>query len=95
MKRCLSTALPSRLNILGRDLLFVLCMNTVIAVSLNYGFQTGGTFAHNFLYSQLIGLSIWVFIDVPARADLVERPPAPLAVHVPGRGGRAAGRGAR
>ncbi|MGO4765351.1 sensor histidine kinase [Cupriavidus sp. 2KB_3] len=65
MKRCLSTALPSRLNILGRDLLFVLCMNTVIAVSLNYGFQTGGTFAHNFLYSQLIGLSIWVFIDVP------------------------------
>ena len=31
----LSCASPSRLNILWRDLLFVLCMNTVIAVSLN------------------------------------------------------------
>ncbi|MGO4302436.1 sensor histidine kinase [Cupriavidus sp. RAF12] len=65
MKRCLSTAIPSRINILGRDLLFVLCMNTVIAVSLNYGFQTGGSLGQNFLYSQLIGLSIWFLIDVP------------------------------
>ncbi|KWR88696.1 sensor histidine kinase [Cupriavidus sp. IDO] len=65
MNRCLSTAIPSRLSILGRDLLFVLCMNTVIAVSLNYGFQTGGTFWHNFVYSQLIGLSIWILIDIP------------------------------
>lgn len=61
----MSCAIPSRLNILGRDLLFVLCMNTVIAVSLNYGFQTGGTLAQNFAYSQLIGLSIWVLIDIP------------------------------
>ncbi|WP_439682776.1 histidine kinase [Cupriavidus oxalaticus] len=68
MNRCLSTvatAPPSRLTILGRDLLFVLCMNTVIAVSLNYGFQTGGTLWHNFVYSQLIGLSIWLLIDIP------------------------------
>ena len=43
MDRCLSSAIPSRVSILGRDLLFVLCMNTVIAVRLNYGFQTGGT----------------------------------------------------
>ena len=68
MNRCISTvatAPPSRLTILGRDLLFVLCMNTVIAVSLNYGFQTGGTLWHNFVYSQLIGLSIWLLIDIP------------------------------
>lgn len=61
----MSCAVPSRLNILARDLLFVLCMNTVIAVSLNYGFQTGGTLVQNFVYSQLIGLSIWALIDVP------------------------------
>ncbi|WER47253.1 sensor histidine kinase [Cupriavidus sp. WKF15] len=65
MDRCLSSAIPSRLTILGRDLLFVMCMNTVIAVSLNYGFQTGGTLWHNFVYSQLIGLSIWMLIDIP------------------------------
>jgi signal transduction histidine kinase len=65
MDRCLSSAIPSRLTILGRDLLFVLCMNTVIAVSLNYGFQTGGTLWHNFVYSHLIGLSIWLLIDIP------------------------------
>ncbi len=61
----LSCASPSRLNILWRDLLFVLCMNTVIAVSLNYGFRTAGTLLQNFAYSQLIGLSIWVLIDIP------------------------------
>ncbi|MEM5277044.1 sensor histidine kinase [Cupriavidus taiwanensis] len=69
MDRCFThactAAIPSRLNILGRDLLFVLCMNSVIAISLNYGFQTGGTLWHNFVYSQLIGLSIWVLIDIP------------------------------
>ena len=65
MDRCLSSAHPSRLTMLGRDLLFVLCMNTVIAVSLNYGFQTGGTLWHNFVYSHLIGLSIWLLIDIP------------------------------
>ncbi len=58
-------AVPSRLNILARDLLFVVCMNTVIAASLNYGFRTGGSLVQNFVYSQLIGLSIWVLIDVP------------------------------
>ncbi|MEN7529185.1 MULTISPECIES: sensor histidine kinase [unclassified Cupriavidus] len=61
----MSCAVPSRLNILARDLLFVLCMNTVIAVSLNYGFQTGGSLVQNFVYSQLIGLAIWVLIDIP------------------------------
>ncbi len=40
-------------------------MNSVIAISLNYGFQTGGSLWHNFVYSQLIGLSIWVLIDIP------------------------------
>ena len=59
MNRCLYAALPSRLTILGRDLLFVICMNTVIALSLNYGFRTGGSLFHNLVYSQLIGLSIW------------------------------------
>ncbi|MGO4328720.1 sensor histidine kinase [Cupriavidus sp. 2TAF22] len=61
--RC-PAAIPSRLTILGRDLVFVLCMNTVIAVSLNYGFRTGGSMWHNFVYSHLIGLSIWLLIDV-------------------------------
>ncbi|AOY93634.1 histidine kinase [Cupriavidus sp. USMAA2-4] len=65
MKPCLALAVPSRFSILMRDLAFVLCMNTVIAVSLNYGFQTGGSLWHNFVYSQLIGLSIWVLIDIP------------------------------
>ncbi|WP_020202701.1 sensor histidine kinase [Cupriavidus sp. WS] len=61
--RC-PAAMPSRVSILGRDLVFVLCMNTVIAVSLNYGFRTGGSLLHNFVYSHLIGLSIWLLIDV-------------------------------
>lgn len=65
LDRCLSTALPSRLTILGRDLVFVLAMNTVIAVSLNYGFRTGGSLLQNFIYSQFIGLSIWCLIDIP------------------------------
>ncbi|CAG2128157.1 sensor histidine kinase [Cupriavidus plantarum] len=65
MNRCLYAALPSRLTILGRDLLFVICMNTVIALSLNYGFRTGGSLFHNLVYSQLIGLSIWALIDIP------------------------------
>lgn len=64
-ERCLVTAVPSRLTMLTRDLVFVLAMNTVIAVSLNYGFQTGGSLWHNFVYSQLIGLSIWTLIDIP------------------------------
>ncbi|TWG79664.1 hypothetical protein L602_000600000640 [Cupriavidus gilardii J11] len=63
--RCFSHAIPSRLTLIRRDLVFVLIMNTVIAVSLNYGFQTGGTLWHNFVYSQLIGLSIWALIDIP------------------------------
>jgi len=65
MKPCLVPAVPSRLSILMRDLAFVLCMNTVIALSLNYGFQTGSSLWHNFVYSQLIGLSIWLLIDIP------------------------------
>ncbi|WP_454055948.1 sensor histidine kinase [Cupriavidus sp. Marseille-Q8015] len=65
MNRCPRAALPSRLTILARDLLFVICMNTVIALSLNYGFRTGGTLFHNLVYSQLIGLSIWALIDIP------------------------------
>ncbi len=65
MERCFATTIPSRLSILSRDLLFVVCMNTVIAVSLNYGFRTGGTLWHNFVYSQLIGMSIWMLIDIP------------------------------
>ncbi|MGT2494577.1 hypothetical protein ACU4GD_39430 [Cupriavidus basilensis] len=44
--------------------MFVLCINTMIAVSLNYGFRTGGSLWHNFVYSHLIGLSIWLLIDV-------------------------------
>lgn len=63
--RCFTHAIPSRLTLIRRDLLFVLVMNSVIAVSLNYGFQTGGTLWHNFVYSQLIGLSIWALIDIP------------------------------
>lgn len=63
--RCFTHAIPSRLTLLGRDLVFVLVMNGVIAVSLTWGFQTGGTFLKNFVYSQLIGLSIWALIDIP------------------------------
>ncbi|MDF3887500.1 sensor histidine kinase [Cupriavidus basilensis] len=63
LARC-PAAIPSRISILARDLLFVLCINTMIAVSLNYGFRTGGSLWHNFVYSHLIGLSIWLLIDV-------------------------------
>ncbi|MGO4151624.1 sensor histidine kinase [Cupriavidus sp. YAF13] len=63
LDRC-PAAIPSRISILGRDLVFVLCANTIIAVSLNYGFRTGGSLWHNFVYSQLIGLSIWLLIDI-------------------------------
>ena len=63
LDRC-PAAIPSRISILARDLLFVLCINTMIAVSLNYGFRTGGSLWHNFVYSHLIGLSIWLLIDV-------------------------------
>lgn len=58
-------AIPSRKTLWARDLLFVLVMNTVIALSLKYGFDHGGSLWHNFVYSQLIGLSIWALIDVP------------------------------
>ncbi|QOT74743.1 sensor histidine kinase [Cupriavidus basilensis] len=63
LDRC-PAAIPSRISILARDLLFVLFANTIIAVSLNYGFRTGGSLWHNFVYSQLIGLSIWLLIDI-------------------------------
>ncbi|MBB1629770.1 sensor histidine kinase [Cupriavidus sp. UME77] len=63
LDRC-PAAIPSRISILARDLVFVLCANTIIAVSLNYGFRTGGSLWHNFVYSQLIGLSIWLLIDI-------------------------------
>ena len=64
-ERCVRAAIPSRFTILGRDLLFVFCVNTIIALSLNYGFRTGGTLWQNFVYSHLIGLSIWMLIDIP------------------------------
>ncbi len=63
MDRC-PAAIPSRISILGRDLVFVVCINTVIAVCLNYGFRTGGSLWHNFVYSQFIGVSIWLLIDI-------------------------------
>ncbi len=63
MDRC-PAAIPSRVSILGRDLVFVVCINTVIAVCLNYGFRTGGSLWHNFVYSQFIGVSIWLLIDI-------------------------------
>lgn len=75
--RCFTHAMPSRITLIWRDLVFVLIMNTVIAVSLNYGFQTGGTLWHNFVYSQLIGLSIWSLIDIPRVAMWRnDRPPS-------------------